>query len=117
MSTLPEQDPSEAANLPLPEEMAEREPIVLQTWTTKGEVPAVEGDAQRAMDPSATGAGAEWPLFQGLYRPVPAPQEWIPHLGHLAILGMLAVCGFVGAGVASREAIHFHLFGVTTLRQ
>jgi membrane protease YdiL (CAAX protease family) len=44
-------------------------------------------------------------------------QERIPHFGHLIILGLIAVCALVSAGLLANVGIHFHLYGVTNLQQ
>ena len=43
--------------------------------------------------------------------------ERIPNFGHLGILFLLAVCGLFCAGLVARAALHWHLFGVSTLSQ
>jgi uncharacterized protein len=43
------------------------------------------------------------------------PEERIPHLGHLAILGLLAAFGLIGTMMLVPLALHFHLFGVTSI--
>jgi uncharacterized protein len=56
-------------------------------------------------------------LFQG-FAHAPAPgQERIPNFGHLAILGLLALCGLFGASLVVRLGVHFQLFGVRTITQ
>jgi uncharacterized protein len=44
-------------------------------------------------------------------------EERIPHLGHLALLGLLAIFGLIGTMMLVPLALHFHLFGVTGLAQ
>jgi membrane protease YdiL (CAAX protease family) len=58
------------------------------------------------------------PLFRSFFKPEhKAPsQVRIPHLGHVGILGLLASIGLVGAGLLTRSALSFHLFGVSTLQ-
>jgi hypothetical protein len=51
MNSLPEQEPSEAANLPLPEEKTAREPLLLEPWTTEPAAPPVEDEARPSADP------------------------------------------------------------------
>jgi uncharacterized protein len=57
-------------------------------------------------------------LFSSFFKPEPkaSSQVRIPHLGHVAILGLLASIGLVGAGLLTRSALSFHLFGVSTLQ-
>lgn len=45
------------------------------------------------------------------------PRARIPHLGHLALLFMFLVCGWMVALVFGGAAMYFHLFGVRTLDQ
>ena len=57
-------------------------------------------------------------LFRSFYKPerkTPADVR-VPHLGHVGILGLLACLGLVGAGLLTRVAISFHLFGVSTVQ-
>jgi membrane protease YdiL (CAAX protease family) len=57
------------------------------------------------------------PLFQSWSRPEILPAPRIPHLGHLLVLAVLALFGWVGAGLLTASALHFHLFGISTLKQ
>jgi len=54
-------------------------------------------------------------IFQAWTEPEPPPASRIPNLGHLAILSFLAVLGWLGAGLLGLAALHFHLFGISTL--
>jgi membrane protease YdiL (CAAX protease family) len=56
----------------------------------------------------------ERPLFQSWYQPEILPPTRIPHLGHLLILAVLALWGWLGASLAALSALHFHLFGIST---
>ena len=56
------------------------------------------------------------PLFQSFSDPEFHPPSRIPHLGHLAILVVFAIFGLVCASLLIRSALHFHLFGVTSLQ-
>lgn len=47
----------------------------------------------------------------------PPPPERIPHLGHLAILGLLALCSWFVASLVDLLGVHYHLFGVANLQQ
>ena len=57
-------------------------------------------------------------LFRSFFKPerIASGQVRIPHLGHVAILALLASIGLVGAGLLTRSALSFHLFGVSTLQ-
>ncbi len=73
--------------------------------------PAVDRDAER----SAPDSGPL--LFQAWSRPEMPKIERIPNFGHLGILFLLAICGLFCAGLVARAALHWHLFGVSTLSQ
>ena len=49
--------------------------------------------------------------------PPPPPKERIPNMGHVVILGLLAICALFCASVVARIGVHYHLFGVTNLQQ
>ena len=53
------------------------------------------------------------PIFT--YRP--PPPERIPHIGHLVILGLLALCSWFVASLIDLIGVHYRLFGVTSLQQ
>jgi membrane protease YdiL (CAAX protease family) len=48
-----------------------------------------------------------------LFRLQPEPESRIPNFGHLALLAVIALFGFVAAGMAVQIALRFHLWGVT----
>jgi membrane protease YdiL (CAAX protease family) len=54
------------------------------------------------------------PLFQ---RFMNLPEARIPHLGHVALLGLLAVSGLAIAAILAQVAIWRHVFGVATLTE
>lgn len=60
---------------------------------------------------------AEAALFENIFVPDPVLQERIPHFGHVGILALIAVCAMIIAALIAQAAIHFHLLGVTTLKQ
>lgn len=66
---------------------------------------------------SDTPSDAEPPLFQAILRVEPPPPTRIPHLGHFFLLLLLLVFGFIGAVAVVFIALHFHLYGVTSLEQ
>jgi hypothetical protein len=50
--------------------------------------------------------------------PAPTPgEERIPHLGHVALLGLLVLFGFIGTFMLVPLALHFHLFGISAIAQ
>ncbi|MDE3201092.1 MAG: CPBP family intramembrane metalloprotease [Acidobacteriota bacterium] len=61
--------------------------------------------------------GFEPALFENIFAPEPILQERIPHVGHVGILGLIAICSLIIASLLSRAAIHFHFLGVTNLQQ
>ncbi len=54
-------------------------------------------------------------LFQSWCQPEIVPQVRIPHLGHVALLAALLLCGFVCMTVSIFIAVHFHFDGVSNL--
>ena len=70
-------------------------------WTPDAPPPAVEPDQ---------------PLFQSYSEPEFHPPTRVPHLGHVAILAVFAFFGVICASLLIRSALHFHLFGVTSLQ-
>ena len=56
-------------------------------------------------------------LFQSFTRPIDRPQERIPHLGHMACWPSSLLFGLIGTVAARAAALHFHLFGVTSIAQ
>lgn len=129
MSDLPElPELPEPLNLPAqepfdPEELASSKEIVApqqlqhEQWTVGPLEPSQEPVALPATKLQAGQSQVEPLLFQQFLRPERAPQERIPHLGHVAILCVLALCGLFGASLLARVALHFHLFGVKTIAQ
>jgi membrane protease YdiL (CAAX protease family) len=81
-----------------------------------------------ATDPGAPGLASETgdfnvpslpltDLFQSFSLPEAVPPQRIPHLGHLLLLAAFGAIGFVCATVLMMIALHFHLFGVTTMEK
>jgi membrane protease YdiL (CAAX protease family) len=68
--------------------------------------------------PTADPEQIDSPLFRSFIRPehTSPSQVRIPHLGHVGILGLLASVGLVGAGLLTRSALSFRLFGISTLQ-
>jgi uncharacterized protein len=56
-------------------------------------------------------------LFQSWSQPEIAPPVRIPHLGHLAVLAAILLVSVVGSWLVAMAALHFHLFGVSSLQQ
>jgi uncharacterized protein len=55
------------------------------------------------------------PHFHALHDQLFLPSARIPHMGHLLLLGVLALVGLIGSSVLTRSALHFHLWGVTSV--
>src|SRR5580658_640436 len=55
------------------------------------------------------------PHFHSLHDLLFLPSARVPHLGHLLLLGVLAVIGLIGSSMLTRSALYFHLWGVTTV--
>jgi membrane protease YdiL (CAAX protease family) len=111
MITPPEQDPitadfyaaqSDDSSMhgAIPSEVHDEFP----TYPPDGELPEAP---QAAIDPL--------PMFHSWSEPkhIPPPPR-IPHLGHLLLLGVLAVIGLLGSSLVVHSMLHFHLFGITT---
>ncbi len=60
---------------------------------------------------------AEHLLFENVFAPELPPQERIPHIGHVGILALIAVCALILAALLSRVAVYAHFLGVTNLQQ
>ncbi len=58
----------------------------------------------------------ERPMFQQWYQPPPRPPVRIPHMGHVGILLIFVLSGFIAASALMALAVHFHLFGLTSMQ-
>jgi hypothetical protein len=87
-------------------------PLVSPLAVFESPFPAAEDrDVQR--EPPGTGP----PLFQSWSQPEIYPPARIPHLGHVCLLAVFALFGMLGAILVTRSALHFHLFGISTVNQ
>ncbi len=71
-------------------------------------------------DPTQTEETAptiEPPLFQSWNRPEILPPSRIPNFGHLSILGLLISVALAGTILLTLSALHFHLFGISTIQR
>jgi hypothetical protein len=59
----------------------------------------------------------EAPLFAHYEGHVPAPPQRIPNFGHLTVFILLVIGGYLSSGLVVLGALHFHLFGISTLKQ
>jgi hypothetical protein len=57
------------------------------------------------------------PLFQNWEQLPPPPAVRTPHLGHVLVLGLMALGGLLVASLCVQLALYAHLFGVSTLKQ
>jgi len=113
-------DPSDT-HLAIPAEM--KTPELVVEWpaeTLPGEAWSAEHDNWMQADPSV--ALIEQPveqpmLFQSWSQPEIIPPARIPHIGHVALLAVFILVGMAGAILLSLSALHFHLFGVSGLKQ
>ncbi len=129
MSTLPDNvlpvpaahDNNEPAEIPLPEppppaEWADEpgEPQLLLASPASGEEVPQTGETSGPIE----ALPSQPELFASYSRPeyVP-PVVRIPNFGHLLVLLVLFVFGWLGAGSILLIALHFHTFGVTSLTQ
>lgn len=117
MSTLPDprsDEPGEdrEANPPLPPQEIS-EPVSIEELNRAPELsstgPALDLPAPLESEPP------EPPIFT--YAPPPVRSLRFPNLGDLVVVGFLLGLGFIGAGAVTALAIHFHLFGVVTVKE
>ncbi len=134
MSTFPEplprapEDSSSVEDLPSLEtaEPASTDPLAPENapappaeWTAEPESPDPATDLAAAQFIGAPPT-AEEVLREPILLHEQAPllhEERIPHLGHLALLGLLAIFGLIGTMMLVPLALHFHLFGVTSIAE
>jgi hypothetical protein len=128
MSEEPEPTPQETHEPVTPEENLPSEDwpsSPLQLWPAQSlpmEAAQVvaDGPPEFPADPPLTlpdRSSAESPLFASFTQPEIVPPTRIPHLGHFAMLAALALAGLLCAGGLSVLALHFHLFGISTIDQ
>lgn len=116
----PEEQPSgEPADSPAFDPLSpENTPTPPGEWTAEPEEP----NPQPATDPHLSAPLApteDQPLFASYTWPQrPAPrQERIPHMGHLGILFLMALCALVGVNIVVALALHAKLWGISTAAQ
>lgn len=112
MSLVPEQDPlvpEEAAHPRRADELTPHEVMQALDRMFPYIVP-------EPVEPEAVPKPTEPALFDGWSQPEPPPAPTRrPNIGDLGILGALALLGGLAAGLLTRSALHFHLWGVTTV--
>jgi membrane protease YdiL (CAAX protease family) len=92
-------------------------------WT--GEPEEAEASADTAtftatpavLGPRLAGDENQSPLFASYEHPSSLREERIPHAGHLGLLVLLGVFGWLGAGMLLILALHFHLWGISKVSQ
>ncbi len=57
------------------------------------------------------------PLFASYTQPYVPPPVRIPHLGHVVLLAVMLTFGLLASAALTQTALHFHLFGVSTVKQ
>jgi len=114
MNTSPENDFDPAPEDAPPSSEGSEEGSPVRASMT--EPPDTESAQPWASDASSLAAEPDHLLFQSFSAPEFHPPPRTPHLGHLAILGVFAFFGLVCASLLIRSALHFHLYGVTSLQ-
>jgi len=112
MSDIPEQDPN-VAELPIPG----REGILApedSLTTANGFGPSL---LPEHFNTESGATDSESALFRSIYQPEILRPTRIPNFGHLSILFVLIILGWLGAVALTYSALHFHLFGVLTVDQ
>jgi membrane protease YdiL (CAAX protease family) len=128
MSTFPEPLPHAPDDAPAvePAEAASTDPLATENtpvqpaeWTGEPEALAQPNELTPpyfAAPPTAKEL-LRGPIFSVSEPPPIYREERIPHLGHLALLGLLAIFGLIGTMMLVPLALHYHLFGVTSITQ
>ncbi len=128
MSTFPEPIPNEPEDSLPGEDVAppSTDPLALENtpappaeWIGEPEDPNFEPQEAAASSVSAALPAEEIrePIFAVHTQPPPRREERIPHLGHLGLLALLVLFGLIGTMMLVPLALHFHLFGVTSIAQ
>jgi uncharacterized protein len=116
MSKLPEQSPYEPDNIASSAEISANEtPVESVIEPPSTEFPGLIEAPPAVLSPSEADYAA--PVFRHFGQADLPAQERIPNVGHLAVLGLIALCGLFGATLVARLGVHFHLFGVSTINQ
>jgi len=76
---------------------------------------SVENPAEALQSAEAPHAAEQMLLTSYSHIEPPQPPR-TPNLGHVLVLGILGVFGFVGSGLLARSALYFHLWGVSTIQ-
>jgi len=129
MSTFPEPIPNEPEDSLPGEDVAPRltDPLALENtpappaeWIAEPEDPSAQESEATAPSIIAALPAEEVlrePIFAVHAQPPPPRQERIPHLGQVGLLALLVLFGLIGTMMLVPLALHFHLFGVTSIAQ
>jgi uncharacterized protein len=116
----PEEQPSgEPTDSPASDPLnPENAPTPPGEWTAESEKPNPQPGANRNLSASLAPT-EDQPLFASYtWSQPPAPrEERIPHMGHLGILFLLALCALVGVNIVVALALHAKLWGISTAAQ
>jgi membrane protease YdiL (CAAX protease family) len=112
MSSIPENEPLHATGgQPLSSENGHAQAPAgelaqpVEAWTNAPEPAQIEPVA------------IEPPMFAAVVEPEAPLSVRIPHLGHVALLLLVLVVGFAAAIVLILIALHFHLYGISSIEQ
>ena len=109
-------------------DMHEQDPFEPEFSAPKGEAPAPSEEMMATVHPvfpnaqqepilSENAANTGSALFPSWSAPETPPPTRVPNFGHLCILALLLVVGWLGAIGLAFAAFHFHLFGVNTIQK
>lgn len=116
-SDSPASDPLGPENIPIPPAEWTGEPK--EPTPQPGAVAPLTNVPPDAFEPIPDQSLPEQPLFASYTQPQPLPpsDERIPHLGHLGLLLLLILCGWVCVGILVGLGMYFKLWGVATPAQ
>lgn len=124
MSTQPEHDPLNPQDATPPEhDLASIESAGSITTEDADFIAYIDQAGKDGLHPTPLSPEEDFPidpeplLFQSWSQPEIIPPVRIPHLGHLAVLAAILLLSVVGSWLVGAAALHFHLFGVTSLEQ
>ena len=129
MSTFPEPIPSEPEESLRGEDVAlpSTDPLALENtpappaeWIAEPEdrmSPEPDALARSIIAATPTEEIPREPIFAVHAKSPQFREERIPHLGHLGLLALLALFGLIGTMMLVPLALHFHLFGVSSIAQ
>jgi membrane protease YdiL (CAAX protease family) len=123
MSAPPESDPLDPYESNSQEEADSYEPESRDEWPPKESIimvplsDALSSFPQSSELPTPDGPPGELQLVHSWDEPVIHRPPRIPNLGHLGILAILTVFGWIGAGLLGLAALHFHLFGIASVEK